>query len=169
MKKLTLKEISDIIISEKEKSVSKYTLSVIQKRLRRLKRVAEHNGYIYPCQELYDLFIADGGTLAEQKRLRSTVRAVDSIAHTHAVKEDGALYNPPTLPDRNKTDVFFKTTVFPISDNTVDISFLFAKVLDELRRLNFTYFTIRNSYQCRINRMHEELFLAGKTLYNNLI
>lgn len=166
MVKLTLKTITEMIIEEKKKNVLENAIKVIKKRLRRLNRIAEREGFIYPCQELYDLFIADGGTLAERKRLRSTVRAVDSIAQTHAIKDDGTLYNPPTLPDKNKTDEFFKIIVFPISDNTVDISFLFAKVLDELRRLNFSYFTIRNSYQCRINRMHEELFLAGKTLYN---
>ena len=169
MEKLTLKTITEMIVEEKKKNLSEDALKVIKKRLRRLNRIADREGYIYPCQELYDLFIADGGTRKEQLRLRSTVKAVDLIAHTHAIKDDGDFYNPPALPEKKVVEEYFSSVQFPIPDNSVEISFLLVKVIEELNRLNFSYSTIRNGYNCRINRMHEELFLAGNILYKRAV
>lgn len=107
MEKLTLKTITEMIVEEKKKNLSEDALKVIKKRLRRLNRIADREGYIYPCQELYDLFIADGGTRKEQLRLRSTVKAVDLIAHTHAIKDDGDFYNPPALPEKKVVEEYF--------------------------------------------------------------
>lgn len=138
MAKLTLKAITEKIIEEKKETVLEDAIKVIKKRLRRLNRIAEREGFIYPCQELYDLFIADGGTRAEQLRLRGTVKAVDLIAQTHALKDDGTFYNPPVLPEKKVVDEYFSSIQFPIPDNSVEFSFLFVKVIEELKRLNFS-------------------------------
>jgi integrase len=105
-------------------------------------RLANTLGINAPCQNLYDIYVADDGGSKERRELHiRCVRLLDAVAGTSAWDEYGILYNEPALPSKAETQEYFFDLQYPL-EKKVSIDFLIVKAEIEMQHLNLTESTI---------------------------
>lgn len=140
--KKNLETTINTILQQLKPKISSETWESRRRYFNQMIKLAEKLNISEPCQELYDVFIADGNSFTERYSMHvHCVKLVDAYASTQAKDTNGILFNEPSLPDDATVQKFFQNRDFPIT-NGVNIDYLIVRTGIEMKYLNLTDSTI---------------------------
>lgn len=160
----TIEEAVKSVLLEQKERLTGLTFASRRCYLNRLLETASEAGIGSPCQELYDLFAADDyGSKERRFHLDHCIKLVDKHAGTHAIKQDGKLYNEPILPSIEDARVALGGVSYPAE--SLDIGLLIIKAGLEMEHLELTASTI-GQYKHAWRDILCYFFLRGLTQYD---
>ena len=155
----------DTILEQQKQQLAPSTYEARKNYLKHLAVFAEEKGITEPCQELYDSYIARATTPDLRFQLFHAVRLVDKAAGTKAFTPEGKLYNEPEILSAAEAENICQAIEYPISDNTLDTSYLIRKAEQEMQYLQLSLST-NWQYRQAWRELYIFLYLRGDTIFS---
>lgn len=160
----TLQTIINEVLEKQKKLLSPSTYDARKNYLMHLLTHAKQLGISDPCQELFDSYVARATTIDLRFQLFHAVRLVDLEAGTKAFTPDGKLYNEPSIPSPEESDIVFRTIAFPIADGSIDSGHLIQRAAKEMQYLKLSNST-NWQYMQAWRELYIYLYLKGDTSF----
>ena len=90
---------------------------------------------------------------------------MDKAAVTKAFTLEGKLYNEPVILSTEETEKLYQAVEYPISDNSLDTSYLIRKAEQEMQYLQLSLST-RWQYMQAWRELYSFLYLRGDTIFS---